>query len=76
MIISDKGVTQMQYLMMDLHQRFIGALQQEAPLAVGDVLRVGNAKRYKVVRVDGIRNAPHKPVKSVTVIPIATAMAS
>ncbi|MFN3926049.1 MAG: hypothetical protein ACK4QL_01720 [Pseudanabaenaceae cyanobacterium] len=66
----------MQYLMMDLHQRFIGALQQDTPLAIGDILRVGDAKRYKVVRVDAIRNAPNKPVKSVTVIPIVSAKAS
>ncbi len=59
----------MQYLMMDLHQRFIGALQQDNPLKVGDVLKVSGGKKYTVVRVDAVRNAPHKPVKSVTVIP-------
>jgi len=59
----------MQYLMMDLHQRFIGALQQDEPLLVGDVLRVGASKKYTVVRVDAVRNAPNKPVRSVTVIP-------
>ncbi len=59
----------MQYLLMDLHQRLIGALQQDNPPKVGDVLKVGGGKKYTVIRVDALRNTPHKPVKSVTVIP-------
>jgi hypothetical protein len=59
----------MKYLMMDLHQRFIGALQQDDPLRVGDVLKVNGDKKYTVVRIDAVRHAPNKPIKSVTVIP-------
>ena len=59
----------MQYLMIDLHQRFIGALTQDSPLSVGDILRVGSSQNYRVVRVDKARNPAQK---SVTVIPLAS----
>jgi hypothetical protein len=57
----------MQYLMMDLHQRFIGTLNYNTPLAVGDMFQAANAKTYTVVSIDATRNA-NKQHKSVTVI--------
>lgn len=60
----------MQYLMMDLHQRFIGALNQDSPLAVGDVLRVGSTKKYQVVRLDAVRNSAQKSVIVIPMVPI------
>ncbi|CAN1210577.1 hypothetical protein TUMEXPCC7403_10300 [Tumidithrix helvetica PCC 7403] len=57
----------MQYLMMDLHQRFIGTLNYNTPLAVGDKFEASNAKTYTVVSIDASRN-PSKKHKSVTVI--------
>jgi hypothetical protein len=64
----------MQYLMMDIHQRFIGTLSQ-AKLAVGDVLEAGNAKTYTVVSINPSRNMD-KNTKSVTVIPKQAALRS
>lgn len=59
----------MQYLMTDLHQRFIGALNYNKPLSVGDVFRADNTKSYTVVSINDTRNKS-KDVKSVTVIPV------
>jgi hypothetical protein len=59
----------MQYLMTDLHQRFIGSLNYNQPLAVGDVFRADNTKTYTVVSINDTRNKA-KDVKSVTVIPV------
>lgn len=60
----------MQYLMTDLHQRFIGSLNRNTPLVIGEVLQVGDidsAKSYTVVSIDSSRNRDQN-VKSVTVI--------
>ncbi len=57
----------MQYLMMDLHQRFIGTLNYNAPLTVGDIFKANNAKIYTVVSVDSSRSRD-KNIKSLTVI--------
>jgi len=57
----------MQYLMMDLHQRFIGTLMQNKPLVIGDVFKAANAKSYTVVSIDSSRGHD-KSVKSLTVI--------
>ncbi|PZU94910.1 MAG: hypothetical protein DCE90_13905 [Pseudanabaena sp.] len=59
----------MQYLMTDLHQRFVGSLHYNKPLAVGDVFRADNTKTYTVVSINDTRNQS-KDVKSVTVIPV------
>jgi hypothetical protein len=65
----------MQYLMTDLHQRFIGALNYNKPLSVGDVFRADNTKTYTVVSINDTRNKS-KDVKSVTVIPVREAVAA
>jgi hypothetical protein len=65
----------MQYLMTDLHQRFIGSLHYNKPLAVGDVFRADNTKTYTVVSINDTRNQS-KDVKSVTVIPVREAVAA
>lgn len=57
----------MQYLMMDIHQRFIGTLNHKEPLAVGDIFKTNNAKTYTVVSVD-LSNRTAKNMRSVTVI--------
>lgn len=60
----------MQYLMTDLHQRFIGSLNRNTPLVIGEVLQVGDidsAKSYTVVSIDSSRSRDQN-VKSVTVI--------
>ncbi|OIP69681.1 MAG: hypothetical protein AUK48_14300 [Oscillatoriales cyanobacterium CG2_30_44_21] len=59
----------MQYLMTDLHQRFVGSLHYNKRLAVGDVFRADNTKTYTVVSINDTRNQS-KDVKSVTVIPV------
>lgn len=59
----------MQYLMTDLHQRFVGSLHYNKPLAVGDVFRADNTKTYTVVSINDTRNQS-KDVRSVTVIPV------
>lgn len=56
----------MQYLMTDLHQRFIGSLTRTTPLVIGETLQVA-LKSYTVVSIDGTRNNDQN-VKSVTVI--------
>ncbi|MFM7599856.1 MAG: hypothetical protein ACKO7R_01445 [Pseudanabaena sp.] len=58
--------------MTDLHQRFIGALNYNKPLSVGDVFRAGNTKTYTVVSINDPRDK--KDVKSVTVIPVREAV--
>jgi hypothetical protein len=65
----------MQYLMTDLHQRFVGSLHYNKPLAVGDVFRADNTKTYTVVSINDTRNQS-KDVKSVTVIPVREPVAS
>jgi len=65
----------MQYLMTDLHQRFIGALNYNKPLSVGDVFRADNTKSYTVVSINATRNQS-KDVKSVTVIPVREPVAA
>jgi hypothetical protein len=60
----------MQYLMTDLHQRFIGSLNRNTPLVIGEVLQVGDldsAKSYTVVSIDSSRSRDQN-VKAVTVI--------
>lgn len=57
----------MQYLMMDLHQRFIGTLNHNSKLSIGDTFKVDNAKTYMVVRIDASRSNDRN-VKSLTVI--------
>jgi hypothetical protein len=58
----------MQYLMTDLHQRFIGSLNRNTPLAIGETLQVGEPeKSYTVVGIDASRSRDQN-VKSVTVI--------
>jgi hypothetical protein len=64
----------MQYLMTDLHQRFIGALNHNKPLSVGDTFHAGNTKAYTVVSISNSRN--NKDVKSVTVIPVREPVAA
>jgi hypothetical protein len=54
----------MKYLMVDLHQRFLGSITQEPPLAVGDTFATPN-RSYTVV---GIQLAREPDVRSVTVI--------
>lgn len=68
----------MQYLMMDLHQRFIGTVNQTKQLSLGDVFKADNAKTYTVVSIDASRRN-NSSVKSLTVIahnPLATAAAT
>jgi hypothetical protein len=65
----------MQYLMMDIHQRFIGTLNRNAQLAVGDVLEASNAKTYTVVSINAAQNRDRN-TKSVTVIPRHAALRS
>jgi hypothetical protein len=65
----------MQYLMTDLHQRFIGSLNRNTPLVIGETLQVGepdSVKSYTVVSIDSTRSRD-KNVKSVTVIAYSTA---
>jgi hypothetical protein len=60
----------MQYLMTDLHQRFIGSLNRNTPLVIGETLQLGeldSAKSYTVVSIDSSRSRDQN-VKSVTVI--------
>ncbi|AFY73027.1 hypothetical protein Syn7502_00907 [Synechococcus sp. PCC 7502] len=60
----------MQYLMTDLHQRFIGSLNRSTPLVIGETLEVGepdSVKSYTVVSIDASRSRDQN-VKSVTVI--------
>jgi hypothetical protein len=57
----------MQYLVMDLRQRFLGTIDQGKAMVVGDVFQANDAKSYTVVRIDQSRS-PHKPIKSLTVI--------
>lgn len=57
----------MQYLMMDLHQRFIGTLNHNSKLSIGDTFKVDNAKTYMVVRINASRDN-NRNVKSLTVI--------
>lgn len=56
----------MQYLMMDVRNRFLGTLERTHPLAVGEVLEADNAKTYTVVRIDERRSG--KPAPSITVV--------
>ena len=65
----------MQYLMTDLHQRFIGSLHYNKPLTVGDIFRADNTKSYTVVSINNTRNQS-KDVKSVTVIPVREPVAA
>ncbi|NUN66170.1 hypothetical protein HCU40_15755 [Pseudanabaena biceps] len=65
----------MQYLMTDLHQRFIGSLNYNKKLVVGDVFRADNTKAYTVVSINDTRNQS-KDVKSVTVIPVREPVAA
>jgi hypothetical protein len=57
----------MQYLVMDLRQRFLGTIDQGKTLVVGDVFQTNDTKSYTVVRIDASRS-PHKQIKSLTVI--------
>jgi hypothetical protein len=57
----------MQYLMMDLHQRFIGTLSPTTPLSIGETVIMGASKTYTVVSIDSSRSRDQN-VKSVTVI--------
>jgi hypothetical protein len=60
----------MQYLMTDLHQRFIGSLNRNTPLVIGETLQVGepdSIKSYTVVGIDASRSRDQN-VKAVTVI--------
>lgn len=54
----------MKYLMVDLHQRFLGSITQEPPLSVGDTFAT-QSRSYMVV---GIQTAREPDVRSVTVI--------
>ena len=56
----------MQYLMTDLHQRFIGSLTRTTPLVIGETLQVA-LKSYTVVSIDATRNNDQN-IKAVTVI--------
>ncbi len=67
----------MQYLMTDLHQRFIGSLNRNTPLAIGETLQVGepeSAKSYTVVSIDSSRSRDRN-IKAVTVIANSNAQA-
>jgi hypothetical protein len=57
----------MQYLVMDLRQRFLGTIDRTTSIAVGDVFQTNDTKSYTVVRIEASRS-PHKPIKSLTVI--------
>jgi hypothetical protein len=65
----------MQYLMMDIHQRFIGSFNRSTKLVVGEVLEAKNAKSYTVVSIDVARNRDQN-TKAVTVIPRQAALRS
>ncbi len=41
----------MQYLMVDLHQRFVGTVERPRPLTVGEAIET-EAKSYVVVGID------------------------
>lgn len=67
----------MQYLMTDLHQRFIGSLSRNTPLVIGETLKVGepeSAKSYTVVSIDSSRSRDQN-IKAVTVIANSNAQA-
>ncbi|MDX1976812.1 MAG: hypothetical protein SFT94_03985 [Pseudanabaenaceae cyanobacterium bins.68] len=57
----------MQYLVMDLRQRFLGTIDRHSAMAVGDVFQAQDTKSYQVVRIETARS-PHKPLQSLTVI--------
>jgi hypothetical protein len=57
----------MQYLVMDLRQRFLGTIDRTSTIAVGDVFQTNDTKSYTVVRIEASRS-PHKPLQSLTVI--------
>jgi hypothetical protein len=57
----------MQYLVMDLRQRFLGTIDRSTTINVGEVFQTNDTKSYTVVRIEEARS-PHKQIKSLTVI--------
>lgn len=58
----------MQYLLMDIHRRFVGTFYSATELAIGDTLQADSSQNYAVIGIDWEgknREARH----SVTVIP-------
>ena len=42
----------MQYLLMDIHHRFVGTFHSATELAIGDTLRGESAQNYAVIGID------------------------
>ncbi|NJK59228.1 MAG: hypothetical protein HC918_01720 [Oscillatoriales cyanobacterium SM2_1_8] len=57
----------MQYLMVDLHQRFVGTVERPQPLTVGEAIEA-DAKSYVVVGIDPTGKQRNRPVPTLTVM--------
>jgi len=57
----------MQYLMVDLHQRFVGTLERPQPLAVGEAIEA-DAKSYVVVGIDPTGKRRSRPTPTLIVM--------
>ncbi|MGQ9865788.1 MAG: hypothetical protein ACUVSQ_05810 [Pseudanabaenaceae cyanobacterium] len=57
----------MRYLMVDLHQRFVGTLERPQPLAVGEAIEA-DAKSYVVVGIDPTGKRRNRPSPTLIVM--------
>ncbi|HEY9625323.1 MAG TPA: hypothetical protein V6C78_33695 [Crinalium sp.] len=59
----------MQYLLIDAHKRFLGTLNSQETLAVGDVFQSHNEQTYAVVGLNWSAQR-NSQTQSLTVIPV------
>lgn len=62
----------MEYLLMDLHRRFLGTMNSNRTLSIGDTFEDATAKTYTVVRIDPSRERS-RPSQSLTVVRLSAA---
>ncbi|WP_041269113.1 hypothetical protein [Geitlerinema sp. PCC 7407] len=62
----------MEYLLMDLHRRFLGTMNSNRTLSIGDTFEDSTAKTYTVVRIDPSRER-NRPSQSLTVVRLSAA---
>jgi len=58
----------MQYLLMDIHHRFVGTFHSTTALAIGDTLQADSTQNYAVIGIDW-EGQNREFRHSVTVIP-------
>lgn len=64
----------MQYLLMDIHRRFVGTFHSVTELAIGDTLQAESAQNYAVIGIDW-EGQNRESRHSVTVIPTSRSTA-